>query len=276
MFLHMFEAFERVDFAREFVRVAVTAIRVQHECAGRCELAGRLLPTVDKVDFAEVLAAAVPPEIEPMRGLGREVVFFRNDEAVRLHAAVDLRAIPANDEARFRRPTRFALLKFGKPFVALFEQRLRHRDFLHVEELVVFERVFHGLAVNLDVGDAFTHEYIFQQLQPFDTGLQRRLPRFQFLAVGRRHRNAFRRNGPHVLELIILWPIGRVRRLQNQHGDGKRNSGKREPAKDHEYLHKDQVAVNFTREATCDQTKSRNDAAFSRRARLDNLADKIG
>ena len=86
---------ERIDFAGEFVGAAVAAVEAQDEGAGRRELGVRFLAAVDEIQFGQVLAAAVAPEIETVLFGRARLERRRDDQPVGLDGAVDARDVAA-------------------------------------------------------------------------------------------------------------------------------------------------------------------------------------
>ena len=141
MALDVVERLEEVDLAGELVGVAVSPVRMQDEGVGRGELAGRLLPAVDEAELAQVLAAAVAPDVQPewMRRIGP--VRLRHDQAVRLDGAVDLRDVAAHHQPGRRvpgarpsrnwparsRPAPEQVLRHARPRPACRTRRIRGR-----------------------------------------------------------------------------------------------------------------------------------------------------
>ena len=146
------ERFEEIDFAGELVGVAVAAVEVEHDGVARREFAGGLLAGGEKIDFAEGFVAAVEPRVDApaMRRGGR--IGRRHDQAVGLHALVDLRNVAADYQAGGRRPRRLAGGQLGGAFFALLEQHFGLGDFVGLEEFVVLEGVADGFVVDQDVG----------------------------------------------------------------------------------------------------------------------------
>src|SRR5262249_25700415 len=119
------QTLQRVDLAGELVRVAVPAVGVQDERARRRDDAAGGLLRADEVDLRAQLAAAVPPEVEPVLRLAPEVVARRDEQTVRLHRAVDPRPVAADDVPGRAGPRRLALLQLLRTLEPLGQELLR-------------------------------------------------------------------------------------------------------------------------------------------------------
>src|SRR5882757_6071849 len=80
--LHCFQGFENINLARKFLAVAIAAIRVKNDRVCRREFAERLLAVAQKVQFAQLLAPAVKPNVEPKPVRRGWVVGGRHNEAI--------------------------------------------------------------------------------------------------------------------------------------------------------------------------------------------------
>ena len=99
--LRVLQRLQQVDLAGEFVRAAVTTIRMQHDGSLGLHIAHLLAALVDEGQLAQRLAAAVAPDVRAHR---RADIRLRNHQAVRLHAAVNLRAVGPHHEPLLLRP----------------------------------------------------------------------------------------------------------------------------------------------------------------------------
>ncbi len=152
MLLGRFEGFEHVDLAGKLEGVAESSIGVQHDRAGRRELAARMHAAVDEVHFAQLFAPTVKPNIERAPAFTGSHVRVGHDNAVRLHGAVDPRYIAAHHESRGRIPGSIAGEQLFRSAVAFQQQRLRPVDVGRIEKFVVSERVVNGFLEHLHVG----------------------------------------------------------------------------------------------------------------------------
>jgi len=153
MFADVFERFESVDFADEFVGVAEATVRVEDEGIGRSEFAAIVFAVGDEAEFAEFGVAAVVPEIEAMLVVSGRTESGRNNEAVGLDGAVDFGFVAANDEAGCRVPRCLAVVErpsAGPPFV---EKLSGGGKVVGGVENIVVEGVADGVVINLDVGE---------------------------------------------------------------------------------------------------------------------------
>ena len=104
VFANGIEGLERVDLARQLVRVAEASVRMQHEGVGRCDLAIVLRAIVEEIDLAQILAATVKPEVEPMLLSAVKLVRRGDEQPDRLNRAVDLRDVTPHDAPGLLRP----------------------------------------------------------------------------------------------------------------------------------------------------------------------------
>ena len=109
----------------------------------------------EKIDLAQRLVAAVEPGVDApaMRAVRR--VGRRHDQAVGLHAAIDLGDVAARHQAGRRSPRGVARCQGVGALLAHFEQFLRMRDFDRLEKFVVLERDADGFMEDAHVGDGF-------------------------------------------------------------------------------------------------------------------------
>ncbi len=149
---HAFQRLEEIHLAGEFVGVAIAAVEVADDRRFRREFAAALHAVLEEGELAQLFAAAVQPEVEPhrVRRIGLPVV--GNDEAVRLHRAVDFRAIAAHDEAGLLGPRRLSIAQLLRAFGAERELLFRGVELLHVEELAIPQRPVDRLMKDLHVG----------------------------------------------------------------------------------------------------------------------------
>ena len=97
MMLHVLEGFERINFSGKLVRIAVAAIRMQHESIGRSEFSPIFLAVSDEAEFAEFVVPSMKPKVQPMIPALSGMVRVRNHQPIRLHRAVQLRLVTAHD-----------------------------------------------------------------------------------------------------------------------------------------------------------------------------------
>ena len=174
----------------------------------------------DEVHLAERLAAAVPPEIEPMLVLRGEVVVLRNDEPVRLHAAVDLRLVAANDRPGLRGPGRLAGLELLRSFQSRRENLLhvpaRILRSLAVVDLVVIECPANRLLVDEHVRKQFVLADVLDEPLKFGQSL------LDLVANRVGNLGSPGRHGADVIGNVVGGPIGRGREGE---GCGKQTEG---------------------------------------------------
>lgn len=99
MTANVVDGLEHVDLARELEGVAVAAVGMQDDRVGRRELPALVPMLVEEVDLAQVLASPVEPDVETGRSCPASLLGFGNDQAVRLHRAVDTRNVSTHNEA---------------------------------------------------------------------------------------------------------------------------------------------------------------------------------
>jgi hypothetical protein len=159
---------------------------VEYDRVRRLKFAGVLHTVGEEGDLRQRFIAPVEPQVEPMRTIALEV--GRDDQAERLNAPVDFRAISAHHEAGRGGPRRLAGGKLGGALLADLQQVPRRRDLRGLEELVVVDRKPHGLR---------KHEHVRRERMVLDLRsrcLQMRERSGQFRTIGVGHGNSVGRN----------------------------------------------------------------------------------
>ena len=153
LFLRVGERLEHIDFAGEFERVAEAAVRVEDDCVGRGELPGGGAALLDEFQFAQLVVAAVQPDVEaafaPRVGGDR----LRDHEPVRLHRVVESGDVAAHDEAGGACPRCLATGQLHGAFAAGDEQLFGGFEFAWLEKDPVIQRPVNGLVIDLHIGE---------------------------------------------------------------------------------------------------------------------------
>src|ERR1051326_5748660 len=173
MFADVFQGFECIDFADEFIGFAVTAIWMENERVGGSELAAIAFAVGDETKFAEFGIAAMIPEIETMLVIGRRIERGRNDEAVGLNGVVHFGFVAPDDKAGSGIPRHLAFSERAGAFGSLSEEFARGGKIVGAVENVVVERVANGVIVDLDIR---------QEIEKSGLGLERFLEVVDFVA----------------------------------------------------------------------------------------------
>ena len=146
---------------------------MEHDRAGRCELAPAFHPVGDEAEFRRFLRAPAQPEIETARGCFAGLPVVGNDEAVGLHGAVDFGNVAAHDEAGRGVPRGLAVAQFLRALAAERELLPRGVEVFRLEELVVAQRPIHGLVKD---------HHVRQQREQRGLGLERHPQRVDLFA----------------------------------------------------------------------------------------------
>src|SRR5262249_13988010 len=102
--LDRIECFKQVCLTRQLVGITVAAIEMQDDRILRCELARIALPLAEEIHFAQSFVTSVKPGVKsPWLGRGSRIG-RRNNEAVRLHTAVDFRDIASHNQSCLASP----------------------------------------------------------------------------------------------------------------------------------------------------------------------------
>jgi hypothetical protein len=116
---------------------------MQNNRAGRLNLAGAALKSVDEVQVGGLIAAAVQPDIQ--RHWLCEIDIVRDHQAVRLNRIIDARPITSHDQACLPMPGRLAGGQLFDPLCGRVERLIGSWNLFLVIELTVSQSVVHGL-----------------------------------------------------------------------------------------------------------------------------------
>ena len=137
-----------VDLTGHLVGAAVTAVEMEHQAVVRRELTDILAAVAEEGEFGQSLAATVAPEVEAHQ---RTRIVVRDDHAVRLDRAVDLRLVATDDQAGLAGPRGLTFEERGGTGLALDDQIVGGLEFALIEILIVATRPVDGLVEDLDV-----------------------------------------------------------------------------------------------------------------------------
>ena len=186
------------------------------------ELADVLATLAEEGEFAQGLAATVTPEVETHQRPG---VIVRDDHAVRLDRSVDLRLVPAHDQAGLAGPRGLASEERGGAGLALDDQIVGGLEFALVEILIVATGPIDGLVEDLNVGQKLFQSRVLSL--GLGSGVDGRtklgelLGECDLLRLGQCHGLVGRRNRPDGGGNIILRTVGQGRRGEK----GKKQEG---------------------------------------------------
>jgi len=202
---------QRIDFPAQRIRVTVPPIRMKHDRLRRRELTRILPPLVETINFAQLFATTMKPDIEPpshRSGCER----FGDHETIRLNTAVDFGNVSARHGARLNRPRSLTRHQLSGSSQAVIEQRLGDIDFLQVEELTIHHRVGNRRVVDQHIRQQFTRSRVLALSQAVDPLLQFFEALFQLPLLLNGDHHSERRDWTDRFGLIIGWAVGQARR----------------------------------------------------------------
>ena len=200
---------------------------MQDEGVGRGELARIAGPVVDEGQFAQILAAAVEPEVEA-EGLGRVGgPRRRHHQAVGLDGVVDARAVPAHHQAGLAGPGGGSAAQGRYPFGGHLQLQAGGIDLIGPEEFIIPQRPIHGLVVNLHIRQPGQQRGLLRELalQRFQVGTQLGDALSQFIAGGFGNRDARRRHPANLIRPVVGRPIRQRGNQRHTEKQGERNKG---------------------------------------------------
>jgi len=128
---------------------------MQHEGFGGGELAERPLAVREEFQFAQMIVAAMEPDIKPMWTSPLFAEARRDNQSVGLNRAIDSRYVGTNHETSGNGPGCLAIFQRLGSLQALPEESSRLGKFIGAEELTIAERPINRFMENLNVRKAF-------------------------------------------------------------------------------------------------------------------------
>ena len=200
----VFESFQRVDLAREFVRVTVAAKRVNHHHARSWFRVRAGHPRCDELHFQPALTSSPTPDVST-HSLGERT---GANDPVRLHCPIKLRTKASDHHTCCSPPRCRALgqcLRASQPFL---EHILGPLRFLGVIEPVLVESQTHRPGKDLHIGQILLHHWVSESpesrqllIQLFEVGLEG-------FAIRRVDHHTRRRDLTHRVDIVIRRAIG--------------------------------------------------------------------
>ena len=140
---------------------------MQHEGVGGRELAIRLHVVGDEFQLGQFVVAPVQPHIKAARGLVITGEGRGDDEAERLHRAVNFGNVTAHHQTGGGEPRGLSLAQLFRALQSGLQQRAGQTHFVAAIELVVTQCPVHGLVEDFHVGQQLASGRRAQRLNLF-------------------------------------------------------------------------------------------------------------